>query len=134
EVEAPALVRQRQDRSGRSGPHGLPAAAPPPDRQAVLLVATLGLLAVDHHALPAQQDMQTPIAEPAPPGSQLAQLLSQFGIVGPRRAVAHALAIGIDDTARPPLAHPVTDPEMSHSFPLGGGRQNFFARRSFSAA
>ena len=44
------------------------------------------------------------------------------------------LAIGIDDTARPPFAHPVTGLEMSDSFPLRGGRQNSFARKSFSAA
>ena len=68
--------------------------------------------------------MQTAIAEPATLVGQLAQSLSQSGIVGPRRAVTHALAIDIDDTARPPLAHPVTDPEMGYSFPLGGGRQN----------
>src|SRR3546814_5122132 len=66
--------------------------------------------------------------------SQLAQLLTQTGIIVPRGTVTHALAIGIDDTARPPLAHPVAGLEMSHSFPLGGGRQNFFDKRSFNAA
>src|SRR3546814_10333099 len=66
--------------------------------------------------------------------SQLAQLLTQTGIIVPRGTVTHALAIGIDDTTRPPFAHPVASLEMSHSFPLRGGRQNFFDRRSFNAA
>ena len=48
--------------------------------------------------------------------------------------VGHALAIGIDDTARPPFAHPVARLEMSNRLPLRGGQQNFFARRSFKAA
>src|SRR5690606_32573654 len=109
------------------------AAASAPDRQPFLLVETLGLLAVDHHALPAQQDMETAIAEPPTLGGQLAQLLTKRGIIVPGGTVTHALAIGIDDTARPPLAHPMTGLEMSDSFPLGGGRQNFFARRSFNA-
>jgi hypothetical protein len=86
--------------------------------------------------------VKTAIAEPATLVGQLAQLLSQRGIVTPRGTVTHALAIGINDLARPPLAHPVAGLEMNHSFPVGaprrlrprGGRQNFFARRSFSAA
>src|SRR5690606_41331344 len=110
-----------------------PAAASTPHRQAFLLVEPLGLLAVDHHPLPAQQDMQTAIAEPATLVGQLPQLLSQTGIIVPGGTVTHALAIGIDDTARPPFAHPVAGPEMSHSFPHGGGRQNFFASRSLAA-
>src|SRR5690606_13780928 len=100
------------------------------DPEPFLLVDTLGLLAVDHHALPAKQDVQTAIAEPATLVGQLAQLLTQTGIIVPRGTVTHALAIGVDDTTRPPFAHPVAGMEMSHSFPLGGGRQNFFDKRS----
>ena len=65
EDEAPALVRQGQYRSGRYGEESTLAAASTPHRQAFLLVEVLGLLAVDHHPVPAQQDMQTAIAEPA---------------------------------------------------------------------
>src|SRR5690606_29656533 len=101
------------------------AAASPSDRQSLLAIEPLGFLPVDHHALPAQQDVQTTIAEPPPLVRQLAQLLAKRGIIVPRRTITHALAIGIDDTAHPPLAHPVTGLEMSHSFPPGGGRQNF---------
>src|SRR5690606_26055279 len=100
-VEAPTLVRQGEHPSWSSGPDGTPTTASSPDSQSFLPIEPLGLLPVDHHALPAQQDMQTAIAEPATLVGQLAQLLSQLGIVGPRRAVAHALAIGVDDTARP---------------------------------
>ena len=36
--------------------------------------------------------------------------------------------------ARPPLAHLISDPEMSHSLPPRGGRHHFFEVRSFSMA
>jgi hypothetical protein len=62
--------------------------------------------------------MQTAIAEPATLVGQLAQLLTQ---------------IGIHDSARTPLAHPVARLEISHSFPPHRGRQNFVVRRYFSA-
>jgi len=65
EVEAPALVRQRQHRSRCSGSNSPLAAASSPDPEPFLLVDTLRLLAVDHRALPAQQDVQTAIAGPA---------------------------------------------------------------------
>ncbi len=75
-------------------------------------------------AFPGQQDAQTAIPEPAALVGQLAQLLAQGGIIVPCGTVTHALAIGIDDTTRPPFAHPVAGLEMSDSFPLRGGRQN----------
>jgi hypothetical protein len=74
--------------------------------------------------------MQAAITEPPTLVGQLAQLLTELGIIVLRGTVTHALAIGIYDSARPPFAHPVTGLEMSHSFPLRGGRQNPFARRS----
>ena len=83
QLEAPALVRQRQHRSRRYGTDSTPAAASSPHRQPFLLVEPLGLLAVDHHALPAQQDMQTAIAEPATLVGQFAQLLAQTGVIVP---------------------------------------------------
>ena len=63
-------------RSRCSGPDSTLAAAPQPHRQTFLTIQPLGLLAVDHHALPAQQDMQTAIAEPAPLVGQIAQPLA----------------------------------------------------------
>src|SRR5690606_34314919 len=107
EVEAPALAGKRKHQSGRPRANSPPAAASPSDRQPFLAIEPLGLLAVDHHPLPAQQDMQTAIAEPAALVGQLAQLLAKRSVIVPRGTVTHALAIGIDDTARPPLAHPV---------------------------
>ncbi len=74
EVEASTLVRQRQHRSRRSGPDSTSAAASPPHRQTFLPIEPLDLFPVDHHALPAQQDMQTAIAEPATLVGQFAQL------------------------------------------------------------
>src|SRR5690606_18045096 len=106
-VQAPALVRQGEHRRRCPRAHSAPAAASSPDRQPFLTIEPLGLLAVDHNALPAQQDMQTAIAEPATLVGQLAQLLAQTSIIVPGGTVTHALTIGIDDTARPPFAHPV---------------------------
>src|SRR3546814_17568988 len=91
------------------------------------------LLPVDHHARPAQQDMQASITEPAALLRQLAQLLPNIGIVTTLRPVAHALPIGPCDTARPPLAHPMASLEMGDRFPLNGGRHHFFVSRSFTA-
>lgn len=78
--------------------------------------------------------MQTAIAETAPLVGQIAQLLAQGSVIVLVGTVAHALAISIDDTARPPFAHPVARLQVSDSLPLRGGRQNFFARISFNAA
>lgn len=72
--------------------------------------------------------MQTPIAEPPSRVGQRAQLLAKRSVIVPRGTVTHALAISIDDTARPPCAHPMTGLEMSDSFALGCGRQNFLPR------
>lgn len=72
--------------------------------------ALLGLLAVDHHALPPQQDVQPAIAETAALLGQLAQLRPKLGIIIPLRPVAHALPIGADNTARPPLAWQLASP------------------------
>jgi len=134
QVQAPALVRQGKHRSRHLGADGTLAAASPPHCQAFLPEEPLGRLTIDHYALIAQQYMQTAIAEPATPVGQIAQLPAQSRIIVPDGKVAHALAIGIEDTARPPFAHPVARLEMSDRFPLRGGRQHFFARNSFSAA
>jgi hypothetical protein len=65
EVQAPSLVGQRQH--GRWCPRtdGTTAVPSSSDRQLLLAVKPLGLLAVDHHALAPQQDVQPAIAEPA---------------------------------------------------------------------
>lgn len=124
EVQAPALVWQCQHWSRCLGADSMLAGASPPHRQTVLLVEPLGLLPVDHHALPAQQDMQTAIAEPATLVGQPSQLLAQNSVIVPVGTIAHALAIGIDDAARPPFAHPVARLEMSGSSSLSGARHH----------
>src|SRR3546814_5835419 len=114
-VEAPPLVRQREHRCGRPRTDRPAPVASSPDHQSLLSIQTLGLLPVDHHALPAQQDVQASITEPAALLRQLAQLLPNIGIVTTLRPVAHALPIGPCDTARPPLAHPMASLEMGRS-------------------
>jgi len=121
EVQAQSLVRQSQYRSWRSRASSVPEAASSPDRLAFLAIKQLVLHPVDHHAFPSKQDMQTAIADPPPLAGQFAQLLAQTGIIVPDGTVAHTLAIGIDETARPPFAHPVAGLEMSNSFRLAAG-------------
>lgn len=72
EVEAPALLRQGQQRRRRSGADIWSAAAPLPDCQAFLTIDTPGLVAVHHHALTVQQEAQMTIAEQAALVGQLA--------------------------------------------------------------
>ena len=96
------MVRESKHRSRRPRSNGTLAATSPPDRQPFLLIDALGLLAVDHHALPAQQDVQTTIAEPATLVRQLTQLRSQPGVIVPSGTITHAPPIGINDPARPP--------------------------------
>ncbi|KZX53883.1 hypothetical protein A3711_02785 [Erythrobacter sp. HI00D59] len=86
------------------------------------MVDARGLLTVDQHAISAQQDVLTAITEPPPLVGQLAQLLAKLGVIVPRGTVTHALMIGIDDTACPPLAHPLAVLKKSNSLPLRDGR------------
>ena len=122
EVQAPALVGQRQHRRRRPRTNSATTVPSSSDRQLLLAVEPLGLLAVDHHALPPQQDMQPAIAEPAALLRQLAQLRPKIGVIIPLRPVAHALPISADDTTRPPLAHPQDRLEPSDRLSLGSGR------------
>ena len=91
-------------------------------------------LAVDRQAVAAEQDGQSPVAEPTALGCQLAQARTHRGIVAASRAVSDARPVRADDRARPPLAHPQAVPEMRDRLAPGGRRYHFFASRSFSPA
>jgi len=60
-----------------------PSALPSPDRQALLAVEPLRLLAVQRQTISAKQDVQPTVAEPPALAGQLAQAGPQVGIVGP---------------------------------------------------
>src|SRR5690606_16405818 len=91
-------------------------------------------LVVDLIAFPAEQHMQPSIAEPAAFMSDSLHPLAQRHIIGANRLVAHRHPATPQNSARPPLAHPILSLEMSDSLPLRGGRYHFFPRRSFKAA
>ena len=133
EDEAPALVRQGQYRSGRYGEESTLAAASTLHRQAFLLVEVLGLLAVDHDAVSAQQDVQPAIAEPAPLLCQGTQLLAKLRVTTAARAIAHARAISRNHPARPPLANIKQGLKMQHRFTFCSGRYHFFDSRSLAS-
>lgn len=63
EVQTPALVGQGQNKCRSKRSDGSAPITSPSRRQLLLAVLPLGLLAVDHDALPQQQDMQTAIAK-----------------------------------------------------------------------
>ncbi len=124
EVERPALVRQGYHRSWCSGPDSPFAASSSADNQTFLDIEPLRLLAIDHQALAAQQDVQAPVTKPPPLVRQLPQPAAKLGIITTPGPIAHARAVGIDHTARPPFAHLVKGSEMGDSFPLRGRRHH----------
>ncbi len=134
EVQTPALVGQRQHGGRCPRADGALASLPATYRQTLFAVKPLGLLAVDRDAVPAQQDVKPPIAEPPALLRRLAQSRPQVAIISPARAVPHALANRSDDSTRPPLAHPQRRLEVRDRFPLRGGRHHFFESRSFRPA
>jgi hypothetical protein len=70
--------------------------------------------------------MQPAIAEPPALGRERTQPLPQIGIIRPRRAITHALAIRPNNPARPPLAHPQAGLKMRNGFPHRGRRHHSF--------
>lgn len=135
EVEAPALVRPLRDR------HGCPRAQCPlattasAHLQALLAIAQaaavlgalpkaepLELLVVHRPSFPAQQPVQSAIAEPAALPRQLADAGSCLGIIRPPADIAHRRSIHAQSLAGPALAHFENLLEMSHRLPLGARR------------
>jgi hypothetical protein len=134
EVDRPASVWPGLDEDRRPHARRPFAALALAHGQPLLAVKPLRLLSVHGMALGAQENMQPAIAKPALLGRQLPQPAAQGVVSRPARSITHGLAIGLDQAARPALAHLVDGYEMSDSLALGGGRQNFFVRRSFRAA
>ena len=134
EVDRPAGVRLRLDEDRRPRARRSLAALALADSETLLAVKPLRLLAIQTIALGAQKDVQPAITEPALLGRQLPQAAAQGVVPRSTRSIADGLAIGLDQAARPALAHLVGGYETGDSLALGGGRQNFFVMRSFSAA
>jgi hypothetical protein len=116
-VKTLALVRQGQPEPAHWCQQRACGCAPA-DHQAFLMINTLGLLVINHHAFPLQQHMDTPLGEASPVVVKLPQPQGKRGAEFPRGTVAHALAIRINETARPPLAHPIMCLEMCTGFTL----------------
>jgi hypothetical protein len=134
EVDRPAGVRPRLDQERR--PHARRPLASPAlaDGQALLALKPLRLLSIQNVALGAQNNVQPSITEPALLGSQFPQAAAQGVVSRSTRSVADGPAIGLYQAARPALAHLADGYETDDSLALGGGRQDFFVTRSFSAA
>ncbi len=124
EVERPTLVRHQRQRHRGSRPYRLLAPAATPDMQPFLAVDAEQALVIHLMTLTAQEDMQSPIAEPAAHTRQLLQPLAQHRIVLSDGLVAHGHATTADHPARPPLAHPVACHQMCDRLPLSGGRHH----------
>jgi len=131
EVQPPALVGERPHRPRRPRAHGAPWSLPAPDRQPLLPVEPLRLLAINGDAVPPQQDVQSPVAEPAPLAGQLAEPRPQILVPLATRSVAHARPVGPDHGAGAPLAHPEPSPQPRDRLPPGGRAHHFSDGRSF---
>src|SRR6185437_10491152 len=134
EVQRPALVRPLWDRQRNPCSQRSFASTTPADLQAFVAIEASQLLVVHVCPLAADQDQQTPVAEPAADGGKLAQPGAQDRIVGPHAAIPHRGPIRCDHLARPALAHLIGLAEMGHSLPPHNGRHHFFELRSFSIA
>ena len=133
-VDRPARIRHshRQQRRPRARrPLSAPTLA---HRQAFFAIKPLRLLAVHDMALPSQQNMQPPVAEPAPLGCQRLQALAQIVIIWASAAVSDRGPVRADHGTRPPLAHLVALHEDRDGFTPGGGRYHSRDSRSFNAA
>ena len=83
EVERPAIVRPLRDQHRRPRAQGAFASTSPADHEAFLAIQSEQPLMVHDEALPAQQNVQAPIAEAPALMSQSQQPSSQFGIGRP---------------------------------------------------
>ena len=126
EVDRPAGVRPCLDQDRRPHARRPLAALALADGQALPAVKPLRLLSIQNVALGAQQNVQPAITEPALLGRQLPKAAAQGVISRSTRSITDGLAIGLDQAARPALAHLAGGYETGDSLALGGGRQNFF--------
>src|SRR5919107_2130984 len=133
EVDRPASVRACGPDERRSRADGPLATAPTLDHESLLAVEALGFLAVEDQPLPAQQDMQAPVAEATPFGGKLSDSAAQGRIVRSPAAIPDHASVHTRKGTRPPLAQLVASAQMSDGLSPGGGRHHFLASRSFSA-
>lgn len=103
-------------------------------RQALLAVEAIDPSEPRRATFAAQQDIKTPVAEPAALVRQLAQPVPQGGIRWTARAIPHALAIRADDAAGPPLRDAELLLEARYARALVDGPHHFFPSSSFSIA
>ena len=129
DIERPAFVRRLWDQHWCPRAQGPFPAASTTNDEPFLAVKPEQAFMVHDEALPSQQHVQAPIAEPPALMRQRPKPLSQLGVIRSTRTIAHRHPHAADDFARPPLAHLERRTNMSDSFSLGGGRHHFFARR-----
>jgi len=123
-------LRQCHRRSCAQGPL---AAAAFLHGQPFLAIETEQLLVVQVEALPPQQDVQPPIAEPTPFQRQFLQPLAHGGVVRPSGRIAEGLRGEPDQTAGTPLRITLLFDCPGHEALPCLGRQNF-PNASFSVA
>src|SRR5215211_916317 len=133
EVNRPAGIRAGDPDERRSRAGGPLTTPPTPDHEPLLAIEALRSLAVEDQPLPAQQNVQAPVAEPAAFGGKLPHSPAQRSIVRSPTAIPDHAPVHLDRGTRPPLAHLVGSAQMSDGLSPGGGRHHFFESRSFRA-
>src|SRR6185437_4696052 len=101
-------------------------------RQPFLAIEPVQLLAVHHDALPAQQQVQPPIAKTPALGRQILQSLPQHDVVRSLGGIAVGLRLKPHQPAGPPLRIALLLDRPAHSQSSHPGRQKFFPSISFS--
>jgi hypothetical protein len=126
DIHAPPLIRA--GRRGGAHPELTDAFPPAVHPHAELLgpIEPIRLLLIDPPALPTEQDVQPPIAEPGARRGQLPQAHPQGGHVAPLRAVVERRPVAPNDPTRPPRAYPKRPHQIAGHLAPPGGPQAFF--------
>ena len=103
EIDGPARVRQGVDEDRRPGPRRLLAPLPPAHRRLFFALEPLGLLAVHHEVLRAQQHVERAAAEPSAFACHLARPVAAPCIVRTPSAVADRRPIHADQVTINPI-------------------------------
>jgi hypothetical protein len=128
EVEAPALVGTLWQSHWRSRAQCPFAATAATNRQPLFSVDPEQLLVVQLDALPTQQDVQAPIAEPPAFGSKATQPLAELSVIVARADIAVGLRRNADQRAGAPLRVALLVNCPGHHHPPGNWASEVFSK------
>ena len=122
EVQGPALVRPLRQGHRRAGAQSPLPAAPLPDHQPLLAIEPVELLVVQHGPLPAEQDVQPPVAEAPAQARQLPQPRPDRPVIRPLRDIPVRLRMQPHQPAPAALRVASLPNRPDHGIPAQPGR------------